>query len=64
MNAAPFTEFLRKLADKYNAEMEDGRGEAEEWRSAVLRLFKDIRSWLAESDPDKIIKIEERKHSM
>jgi hypothetical protein len=36
----------------------------DDWRSAIDRLFGQIRAWLADSDPSGIIQIEEREHEV
>ncbi len=59
-----FTEFLREQAAKQAAEAERGKVIVDEWRAAIERLFDRIRGWLAQSDPDHIIQIEERQHEM
>jgi hypothetical protein len=57
--SAAFTQFLRKQAAQEEAEIRSGRPIVEEWRSAIERVFARIRGWLAETDPDGIIKITE-----
>ena len=59
-----FTEFLRDLAAKKTAEERAGKGTVDDWREALEKLFGKIRSWLAESDPDGIIHIEQRDHDL
>jgi hypothetical protein len=59
-----FTDFLRELAAKKEAEERAGKGMVEEWRTAIEKLFDQIRGWLAESDPDGIIQIEQKEHEL
>jgi hypothetical protein len=54
-----FTELLRKLAAEKGAEAERGKATVDEWRSAIERLFAQMRAWLRESDPEGVIEIEE-----
>jgi hypothetical protein len=52
---ATFQDFLqRKASEHHHAERREKR---EEWISAVRRLLDDIRSWLAESDPDRLLDV-------
>jgi hypothetical protein len=57
-----FTEFLRDQAAKQEATIQAGKVVVEEWRTAVEQLFARIRGWLADSDPDGIIRIEQKEH--
>lgn len=57
-----FTEFLREQAAKREATIQSGKVVVEEWRTAVEQLFARIRGWLADSDPDGIIQIEQKEH--
>jgi hypothetical protein len=50
-----FKDFLRERAEKYQAELRAGKAGVEEWRSAVERLFDQLRAWLTESDPERTI---------
>src|SRR5450755_2687895 len=59
-----FTEFLRKEAAKEAAEIRSAKVIVDEWRAAVESLFRQLRAWLAESDPDGVIEIEEREHKV
>jgi hypothetical protein len=54
-----FREFLRRQAEKHQAEVRSGKATVEEWRSAVEQLFAQLRAWLKESDPEGVIQIEE-----
>jgi hypothetical protein len=54
-----FTDFLRKQAEKHRAGADAGKATVEEWRTAVERLFAQMRAWLRESDPEGIIEIKE-----
>jgi hypothetical protein len=56
---AAFQEFLRRQAEKHEAEVRSGKATVDEWRAAIERLFAQLRAWLKESDPDGIIEIEE-----
>jgi len=57
-----FTRFLREQAEKHAAATRAGKATVEEWRGAVERLFEQIRAWLAVSDPDGIIEIQQGLH--
>ncbi len=59
-----FTDFLRQQAEKHQAEATAGKATVEEWRAAVERLFAQLRAWLAESDPEGVIEIEESQHEV
>jgi hypothetical protein len=59
-----FSQFLRQQAEKFQAEARAGKDTVDEWRAAIEKLFARIRAWLAESDPDAIIQIKERKHEV
>jgi hypothetical protein len=48
-----FREFLRKKAEEQ--QQPQRRRRREEWIAAVGRLLDQIRAWLAESDPDKLL---------
>jgi hypothetical protein len=58
---AAFREFLRHQAEKHQAEVRAGKATVEEWRQAIGKLFAQVRSWLAESDPEGLIQVKERK---
>ncbi len=62
--SSAFTQFLRDLAVKESAKSKEGEAMLAEWRPALERLFGKIRSWLAESDPDGIIKIKESEEEL
>jgi hypothetical protein len=50
-----FREFLQeKAAEEHQPERRQRR---EEWIAAVTQLMRDIRAWLAESDPDGILDV-------
>jgi len=59
-----FRDFLRQEADKHQAECNAGKGTVDEWRSAVERLYAQMRAWLKESDPDGVIEIEESQQEI
>src|SRR5271167_4079407 len=59
-----FTELLRELAAKNDAERKAGKAIVDEWRSAIENLFGQIRALLAEADPDGIIQIDEKEHEV
>jgi hypothetical protein len=62
--SSSFTEFLRRQAAKQEAEGRANRGVLEEWRAAVGRLFAQIGTWLAESDPDHIIQVKQSEYEV
>ena len=53
-----FREFLRQQAKKHQAEAIAGKATVDEWRTAIEDLFRQIREWLKESDPEGLIEIE------
>lgn len=59
-----FTTYLRQWAATHEAETRAGKAMVEEWRAAIDQLFRQIRAWLADSDPDAIIQIKQGKHSV
>src|SRR5260370_31026652 len=54
-----FKEFLHEQAQKHGTEAEGGKAKVDEWRSAIQRLFAQIRGWLKDSDPQGLIEIKE-----
>jgi hypothetical protein len=56
-----FSELLQKRAESYEAENRLNRELIDEWVQAVGKLFVDLRSWLAASDPTQILQIAERE---
>jgi hypothetical protein len=59
-----FKDFLQQQARKYQAEVDAGKATVDEWRTAVERLFTQIREWLKESDPEGHIEIEESQQDI
>jgi hypothetical protein len=59
-----FREFLQQQAKKHQAEAEAGKATVDEWRTAIERLFNQIRQWLKESDPEGLIEIEESQEEI
>jgi hypothetical protein len=59
-----FRDFLRQQAEKHQAEARAGKATVEEWRSAVERLFAQLRAWLKQSDPEGVIEIEESQQEV
>jgi hypothetical protein len=55
---------LLQQAKKHQAEAEVGKATVEEWRTAVERLFIQIRAWLKESDPEGLVEIEESEQDV
>jgi hypothetical protein len=55
--SATLKQFLHEQAQKN----QDGRATVDEWRSAIERLFSQIRAWLKESDPDGVIEVEQNE---
>lgn len=62
--SAAFRDFLQQQAQLHRAELLAGKATVAEWRSALERLFQQLRGWLKESDPDNLIDIEERQHEI
>jgi len=56
--ASTFKEFLRQQAEKHGAEAQARKAVVEEWRSAIERLYAQVRGWLKGSDPGGAIEIE------
>ena len=59
-----FKEFLREQAAKEATQAAKALDVVTEWRGAVERLFHQIRAWLAESDPEGHIEIQERQQEI
>ncbi len=55
-----FKDFLHQHAEKHRAESEAAKATIDEWRTAILRLYSQMRVWLKEADADGIIEIGER----
>jgi len=55
-----FTEFLRDQPAKEAAEAARNKAVVDEWRRAIETLFRQIRIWLAASDPDGLITISQK----
>jgi hypothetical protein len=54
-----FTDFLHQYAAKHGTDFQTNQALIEEWQAAVAKLFAQIRQWLAELDPERLITIEE-----
>jgi hypothetical protein len=52
-----FKEFLQQQAKKHRAEVDAGKTTVDEWRTAIERLFQQIREWIRESDSEGVIEI-------
>jgi hypothetical protein len=61
---AAFRDFLRHQAEIYQAEATASQAIVEEWRTAIERLFVQMRAWLKESDPEGYIEIKETEHDV
>jgi hypothetical protein len=48
--SADCRDFLRQQAEKYQAEIAEGKADFEDWRAAVERLFAQMRAWLKDDD--------------
>src|SRR2546421_286070 len=59
-----FTKFLREQAAKHQGEDVETQSVIDEWRAAVVQLFRRIRDWLERSDPDHVIRIDEAEHKV
>ena len=57
-----FQEFLEKQATKQHHK--EHRARREEWIAAVGRLLEQIRAWLAESDPKKVLDVVPVEHDL
>lgn len=58
----PFSQFLREQEAKAKEEAQANEAVISEWREAVERLFDQVRGWLNTSDPDGILKIQQKDH--
>jgi hypothetical protein len=56
-----FSEFLRQKAENYEVEAAKNKEIVSEWQEAIVKLFTQLRTWLAASDPGKILKIDEEQ---
>ena len=54
-------EVLRTKVQAFEAETERNKGVISDWQAAVAKLFEQLRQWIASSDPDKILEVQERK---
>ena len=59
-----FKEFLREQAAKEAAQGAKAKDVIDEWRAAVESLFRQVRAWLAESDPDGVIEVKQQQHEV
>jgi hypothetical protein len=57
-------EFLHEQAAKEKARALTSKAVVDEWRCAVQRLFGQIRGWLADSDPEGVIQIEQSEREV
>lgn len=61
MSRSSLSELLQKRQESYEAEAIKNKEIIDEWVDAVGRLFTELKSWLAASDPKKILEVEEVK---
>ncbi len=61
---ASLKEFLESEAEKLRGEQSDAIKRREEWVAAVDRLIAQIKEWLREADPGRILTIEETTHEL
>ena len=54
-------EVLRTKVQAFEAENEKNKGVISEWQAAIAKLLGQFREWLAASDPEKILEIQELK---
>jgi hypothetical protein len=59
-----FRDFLRQQAEKHQAEVEAGKAIVDEWRTAIVRLFTQLRAWLSQSDTEGFIEIDEKQQEV
>ncbi len=57
--SATLKEFLRERAAKEAAVAEKAKVVVDEWRAAVENLFRQIRAWVGESDPEGVVEMKE-----
>jgi predicted transcriptional regulator len=61
---ASLKEFLATEADKLQSEQLDAIKRRDEWVEAVDRLLAQIKDWLHQADPGRILTIEETTHKL
>lgn len=61
MASSSFSELLQKRRESYEAEATKNREIVNEWVQAIEKLFAELRAWLAISDPDQILQVEQIK---
>jgi hypothetical protein len=59
MTRSSLGELLQKKAETYEAETKRNKEMIDEWVASVRRLFEQLRCWLAESDPSRILQVED-----
>ena len=57
---ASLKEFLAEQADQLKGELSRAAAARDEWVAAVERLIAQVRGWIAEADPGRVLAIEER----
>jgi hypothetical protein len=57
-------EFLAEHAEIERGRADEKRAIQQEWISALRRLIQQIQEWLADSDPEHLLEIEERYHEI
>lgn len=61
MATSSLSELLQKKKESYEAEAIKNQAVIDEWVRAVSKLFEQLRAWLAISDPEPILKVQESK---
>src|SRR5687767_13966078 len=58
------SEFLKEQSRKYQADADAAKAVVDEWRSAVERLFAQVRDWLKQADTEGVIEIKESEEDI
>jgi hypothetical protein len=64
MSSITLKDFLREQAAAEVVRSKTAEIDVEQWRASIDRLYQKIRTWLADSDPNGLIKIEQREHEV
>jgi hypothetical protein len=55
---------LKDYLQDHAKKVHDGKGTITEWRTAIEKLFNEIRAWINESDPDGLMQIDETEQDV
>lgn len=59
-----FQEFLAEQAEKLPSEQSKATEKRDEWIAAVDRFNQDVKTWLEQDDPERLLTIEERTYEL